>query len=323
MKELLETILSPAFGYAILRVTTPILFAGLGAAVTELAGVINIGMEGIMLTAALAGVIVGALCESAAAGLAAAVAAGVLMALVMAYFSLNLKTDIILAGIALNLMASGGTVFLLYVVAHDKGVSSSLASPVLPQVRIPVIDQIPVLGEILSNHNVMVYVALLSVLVVSYFLYRTPYGLRLRAVGENPDAADSVGISVHQVQYVALIISGILGGFGGAHLSMGYVSWFARDMTAGRGFIGIAAQALGGQTPIGTLLASLFFGMTDALSNFMHFIGIPSEFVQMLPYLATVVALALYARRQVTRRARLARVNRPVEAGTGAAAEGD
>jgi len=303
MRELLETILTPGFGYSILRVTTPILLAGLGAAVTELAGCINIGIEGIMLAAALAGVVVGAFTQSALAGLAAAVAAGVLMALIMAYFSLNLKTDIILAGIALNLMASGGTVFLLYVVAHDKGVSSSLASPVLPQVTLPLIDRIPVLGEILSGHNVMVYVALLSVIVVSYLLYRTPFGLRLRAVGENPDAADSVGISVHRVQYAALIISGILAGFAGAHLSMGYVTWFARDMTAGRGFIGIAAEALGGRTPVGT------------------FMGIPSEFVQMLPYVATVLALALYARRQLARRARLARVNRPAATGAGTGAE--
>lgn len=313
METLLDTIFTAGFGYSVLRVTTPILFAGLGAVVSDRAGVINIGLEGIMLVGALSGVIVGAFTKSAALGLLAAVLSGVLMALLMAYFALNLKTDIILAGIALNLMASGGTVFLLYVVAHDKGVSSSLASPVLPQVRIPLLEQIPVVGQILSNHNVLVYVALLAVVVVYYFLYRTPYGLRLRAVGENAHAAESVGINVTRVQYVALAISGALAGFGGAHLSMGYVSWFARDMAAGRGFIGLAAEALGNRTPVGTMIASLFFGFTDALSNYMQSLGVPSEFVQMIPYLATVLALAFYARRLMARRARLARVTRPTE----------
>ncbi|MFZ5827375.1 MAG: ABC transporter permease [Bacillota bacterium] len=307
METLLETIFSASFGYAVLRVTTPILFAALGAVVSDRAGVINIGLEGMMLSAAFAGVVVGAFTKSATLGLLGALTVGVLMALVLGYFSLKLKTDIILAGIALNLLASGGTVFLLYVVANDKGVSSSLASPVLPQVPLPLLEHVPVLGPILSNHNVLVYVGLIAAAVVWYFLYRTPLGLQLRAVGENPDAADSVGISVHRVQMIALAISGLLAGFGGAHLSMGYVSWFSRDMTAGRGFIGIAAEALGGRTPGGTVVASLFFGVAEALSNSMQSIRLPSEFIQAIPYLATVVALALYARQQMLRKARLAR----------------
>lgn len=316
MPTLLEVIFSAGFAYSILRVSTPILFAALGAVVSDLAGVINIGLEGMMLTAALAGVVAGALLKSAAAGLAAALLAGMLMSLILGYFSLRLKTDIILAGIALNLMASGGTVFLLYVVAHDKGVSSSLASPVLPQARIPVLDSIPVIGQIFSNHNVLVYVAFIATVLVYYFLYRTPYGLRLRAVGENPDAADSVGINVRKVQMTALLISGLLAGFAGAHLSMGYVSWFSRDMTAGRGFIGLAAEALGGRTPGGTLIASLFFGLADALSNYTQSVNVPSEFVQMIPYLATVLALAVYARRRALRRARLTRTTRPAASET-------
>ncbi|MCL5677589.1 MAG: ABC transporter permease [Firmicutes bacterium] len=313
MSELLKAVFSTAFAYGMLRVTTPILFAALGALVSDLAGVINIGLEGMMLAGAFAGVVVSAATHSAFFGLLAAVASGVLMALILGYFSLKLKTDIILAGIALNLLASGGTIFLLYLVAHDKGVSTSLASKVLPQVRIPILDSIPVLGAILSNHNVLVYVAMISAVVVWYYLYRTPAGLRLRAVGENPGAADSVGISVHRVQLTALAISGALAGFGGAHLSMGYVSWFARDMTAGRGFIGLAAEALGGRTPGGTVLASLFFGIADALSNYLQSLRIPSEFVQAVPYLLTVVALAVYARQQTVRRARVAKLSQNPE----------
>lgn len=167
--------------------------------------------------------------------------------------------------------------------------------------RLPLIEKIPVVGPILSGHNVLTYFAILAVFVVWYFLYRTPLGLRLRAVGESPDSADSVGISVDKMRFLALGISGFLAGFGGCHLSMGYVSWFSRDMTAGRGFIGLAASALGGVHPIGTALASLFFGFADALSNYMQSLSIPSEFVQMIPYLATVVALGIFAQRQMAR----------------------
>lgn len=313
MSELLKAVFSTAFAYSMLRVTTPVLFAALGAVVSDLAGVINIGLEGMMLAGAFAGVVVSAFTGSAFLGLLAAVASGVLMALLLGYFSLKLKTDIILAGIALNLLASGGTVFLLFLVAHDKGVSTSLASKVLPQVRLPIIDSIPVIGPIFSGHNVLVYVAMLASVIVWYYLYHTPSGLRLRAVGENPGAADSVGISVHRVQFLALAISGALAGFGGAHLSMGYVSWFARDMAAGRGFIGLAAEALGGRTPGGTVIASLFFGIADALSNYLQSLRIPSEFVQAVPYLLTVVALAVYARQQTARRTRLAKLSENLE----------
>ncbi|MEW6547437.1 MAG: ABC transporter permease [Bacillota bacterium] len=307
MQTLLESILTAGFAYSILRVTTPVLFAALGAVVSDLAGVINIALEGIMLTAAFTGVVVSALTQNAWLGLLAAIASGILMALILGYFSLKLKTDIILAGIALNLAASGGTVFLLYVVAHDKGVSSSLASKVLPQVKLPLLHHVPVLGPIFSDQHVLVYASLLSVLLLWYFLYRTPLGLRVRAVGENPHAAESVGLDVRRIQFIALGVSGLLAALGGAHLSMGYVSWFARDMTAGRGFIGLAAAALGGRTPGGAFLASLFFGFVEAFSNYLQSLRVPSEFVQMTPYLATVLGLAIYARQQMVRLARLGR----------------
>lgn len=313
MDNLLNIIFSTNFGYAVLRVTTPILFAALAALISDRAGVINISLEGTMLAAALTGVIFSAYMGSAWAGLLFAVIAGIFMSSILAYFSLYLKTDIILGGIALNLMASGGTVFVLYLVAHDKGISASLASKVLPQIELPLISRIPVLGPVLSNHNVMTYFSLIAVIVVYYFLYRTPLGLRIRAVGENPDAADSVGISVRQIQFISLIASGILAGFGGAYMSMGYVSWFSRDMTAGRGFIALAAEAMGMATPIGTFLASLLFGFADALSNSLQSLRIPAEFVQMIPYITTIIGLAIYASRR-TQRAGAKTVRKEVKA---------
>jgi ABC-type uncharacterized transport system permease subunit len=299
---LLRAILSPSFAASILRVTTPILFAALGAVVADLSGVVNIALEGTMLISAFTGVVVSALTKSAWIGLLAGMAAGSLIGVLLGYFHLKLKTNVILAGIAFNLLAAEGTVFLLYVVAHDKGVSSSLASKVIPEWQIPVIKDIPVLGAILGKQNALTYLALIAVAVVYLLLFKTSFGLRLRAVGENPNAADSVGISVHKIQFMALAISGALAGMGGAHLSMGYVSWFSRNMTSGRGFIALAAEALGRRHPIGVLIASLLFGFADALSNYMQSLRVPGEFVQMIPYVLTLVALAVYSGRQIKTR---------------------
>lgn len=309
MAYIFDTIFSVTFGYAVLRVTTPILFAALAALISNRAGVINISLEGTMLTAALAGVVASAFTGSAFLGLIAAILAGIFVALILAYFSLNLKADIILTGIALNLLASGGTVFLLYLITHDKGVSISLKSLMMPKVVLPLIHQIPFIGPIFSNHNVLTYVALLAVIAIYIFLYKTPLGLRIRAVGENPGAVDSVGINVRRIQYIALMISGFLAALGGAYMSMGYVSWFSRDMTSGRGFIALAAEAMGKGTPLGTLVASLIFGCADALSNSMQALRIPAEFVQMLPYIATILGLTLYSMQQTKRQRKNRREN--------------
>lgn len=308
MNQILSVILHAEFGYSVLRVTTPILFATLGALIADKAGVTNIALEGIMLIAALTGVVFSALSASSWLGLLAAVVAGGLVGLFLAWCALKLKTDIILSGIAINLMASGGTIFALFLIAGDKGISSSLASKILPRLIIPGLSAIPVLGTILSGHNVLTYVAFLMVFLTFVFLYRTPLGLRIRAVGENPNAASSVGIGVTKMQYLALVLSGMMAGFGGAYMSMGYVSWFSKNMTAGRGFIALAAEAMGGATPVGSMLTSLLFGFFDALSNTLQLMKIPSEFVNMTPYVATVLGLVVYAA-QKTRREKRAREN--------------
>ncbi len=295
MENLIAAIFSTDFVFSILRLSTPILLAGLAALITDRAGVMNIGLEGIMLSAALMGVIGSAFTQSAFMGFLCAIATGVLIALVMAYFALNLKTDIILTGIALNLLASGGTVFVLYSVAKDKGMSTSLASLTMPTINIPILQSIPVLGKILSGHNLLTYLAFIAVLIVWVLLYKTPLGLKIRVVGENSHAAESVGINVKRIQYSALAISGVLAAMGGAYMSMGYMDKFARDMTAGRGFIALAAEALGRGTPVGTLIASLVFGTADALGSNLQVLDIPVQFIQMMPYLFTIIGLVLYA----------------------------
>ena len=288
-------IFTTEFAFMVFRVTTPILFTALGAMISRRAGIMNISLEGMMLVGALFGVIGSTYSQSALVGVLCAVVASLLLSLVFAYFVLKLKSDLILTGIALNLMASGGTVFLLSVICGDKGVSTSMASKVVPSVEIPLIKDIPILGEILSGHNVLTYVALLSVVVVYVLVNKSPLGLRIRSVGENPDAAESVGISVVKTRFIALMITGILSGLGGAFMSMGYVSWFARDMAAGRGYIALAAQNLGNATPIGTCLASFLFGIADALSSSLQILSVPAEFIQMIPYVTTVIGLIVYA----------------------------
>lgn len=193
------------------------------------------------------------------------------------------------------MFASGETVFILYLLSGDKGSSTSLASKVLPSIEIPLLKDIPVLGPILSGHHILTYLSIISVLVVYYLLNRTPMGLRIRSVGENPHAAQSVGVSVIRIQYTALLLSGFFASLGGAYMSMGYLSLFTRDMVAGRGWIAIAAESMGRSTTVGTALTSLLFGAADALSNALQVLKIPAELIATLPYVATVIGLIIYA----------------------------
>ena len=306
MENILRIICSTEFFYSIFRVTTPILLAALGAMITSRAGVVNIGLEGIMLFSALAGVVTSAWTQSAAVGLLAAILVGVLISALMAYVMLVLRSDITLTGFAVNALGSGCTVFLLYVICNDKGISSSLASKVLPKVNLPLIQDIPFVGKVLSGHNIMTYVAFLLIIVIYWLVNKTPLGLRIRAVGENPHAAESVGIKVTRIQLIAMLISGVLAGMAGAYMSMGYVSWFARDMMAGRGFIALAAQQLGQETVVGSMLASLAFGAADSLANNLQALRLPSEFVQSIPYAVTIVGLVIYSASKKRREQRLA-----------------
>jgi simple sugar transport system permease protein len=292
---LMDLIFSTDFVFSIIRVSTPLIFAALGALISDKGGIVNIGLEGIMLTSALGGVLGSAYSNSATVGLFIALLSGLAFALILGWFTLYLKTDIILGGIALNLFASGGTIFVLYAFTGDKGTSASLASKTLPDLNLPFIDRIPVLGDILSGHNLLTYVCLLSVFWVWYLMKHTKQGTWIRAVGENPQAAQSVGINVRKIQMQALLLSGVFASLGGAFLSMGYVSWFSRDMSAGRGWIALAAEAMGGGRVIGTVLSSLLFGLTEALANTLQTINLPAELVGTLPYVGTIIGLILYS----------------------------
>ena len=295
MKEFAKLVLSSDFVYSIFRVTTPLLFASMGAVISDIAGVPNIALEGLMLMAAFAGMYFSFLFQSAAVGLIMALATAVAFAGILAFFTLYYKTNIILGGIALNSLASGGTVFFLYLVAQDKGTSVSLASKTLPNLNIPIVQSIPVIGKILSGHNILTYISVLAVVFTWLLLKRTSLGYHIRAVGEKKEAAESVGISVVRTQAAALLLSGLMCGFGGAFMSMGYVSWFSRDMVSGRGWIALAAEAMGRQTAVGSAATSLLFGVADAVSNAVATMGLPSDMVKTIPYFATLIGLTVFS----------------------------
>ena len=299
---MLDLIMTPDFFFAILRITAPILFATLGAVVGEKAGVSNIGLEGIMMMSALFGSLTAYWTGSWAVGLLVALVVGVLEALLMGFFAFNLKTDIILTGIAVNMIGSGGTLFLVKVITNmteGKAMASttSLITAVhqIPSWNIPIIKDIPVLGDILSGHCILTYVAFLLVFLTWVLLYKTPLGLNIRSVGENPNAAASVGVSVLKIKYIAIAFSGLMAGFGGAFMSMYYAMGWSLDMVAGRGFIALAAQAMGGGEPLGSMLSALIFGFAQALSIKVSSKGIDSNLVTPIPYLVTILGLVVFA----------------------------
>ncbi|MDQ3855796.1 MAG: ABC transporter permease [Chloroflexota bacterium] len=278
-----------------LRLATPILLAALGGLFTQQAGVLNIALEGLMLTAAFFGAAGAYYTHNAWLGLLAGVLASMALSAVFGVFSIQLRADLVVAGIAVNLFAAGATLVLLQRFFHTKGNFSPGAR--LPNVRLEFIRDVPVLGHLFAQQNILVYVGLVLIAVSHIVLYRTPFGLRVRSVGENPEAAETAGVPVQRIQFATVLISGVLCGLAGVNLSLGYLSEYTTNMTAGRGFIALAAQTFGNATPVGTAVASIFFGFTDALSVRLQTRGLPSQFVLMLPYLATVAALVLVARR--------------------------
>ncbi|MDF1520099.1 MAG: ABC transporter permease [Brevefilum sp.] len=297
-EQFLDTILKADFLFSIIRITAPILFAALGAVVAEKAGVVNIGLEGIMSISALFGVLFSYWTQSWLVGVLGALVVGVLLGLLIGFFALKLKTDIILAGIAVNMIGGGGTIFLLYMFTGMRGNTGALVSQniLIPTINIPLIKSIPILGESISGHSVLTYLAFILVFLIAGLLYKTSLGLNIRAVGENDQAAQSVGISVLRIKYIAIGISGALAGLGGAFMSMYYSQGWNSGMIAGRGFIALAAQAMGRTEPIGTMLSSLLFGFAQALRTKVSGLqGVSSYLVSLIPYVFTIVGLVLYA----------------------------
>lgn len=303
--SLLSVLISVSFLFSIIRVTTPILFGSMSSMMSEQCGISNIAIEGMMLFSALIGVIASAYTgANVVVGVLAAVAVGILLALLLAFLIIKMKADAMITGVAFNLTASGATVFFLFLACGEKGISSSMISGAVPNINIPLINKIPYLGQVLSGHNLLTYLAFICVPVLSILLFKTTLGMHIRSAGENPDALSSVGVNSIKVQYIAMILSGLFAGLGGAYMSMAYVNYFVKDMVAGRGFIAIAAAALGKNKPVPTMFACILFGIADAFANnpSTQSLGIPTELVSGIPYVITVIALVIYSYRVVVQK---------------------
>ncbi len=285
---------------ATLRIATPVVFAALAAVMSERSGVVNIGIEGTMLLSAFAAV-VGSHFWGPWVGLLLAAAMGAVLGLLHAYLSVTVKVNQIVAATAINIAALGIPRLIIPYIWPGHYGDTGLVTP-LPDVRLPVVADLPIIGPVLGNHSLLTYVALILVVLLQVLLYKTRFGLRLRAVGEHPRAADTVGINVAFMRYAGVIVGGILAGLGGAFLTIGKVPQFAPNATNGRGFMGLAATVFGNWNPAGAFLGCLIFGFADAFQASAQPLGllpVPRELLMSLPYILTLVVLGGFVGRTV------------------------
>lgn len=270
----------------------PITFGALSGVLCERAGVVNIAIEGMLLAGAFTGAVVGSATDNILLGLGAAAVVGGLLALVLAILAIRYLVDQVIAGTVINIFSVGITSFIATRVLQ---VNPGLNTPDrFSPIAIPVLSDIPIIGPMFFNGNIFLYLLFILVGLIHYGLFYTRWGLRVRAVGEHPRAADTVGINVFRTRYRNVILGGIVAGIGGAYFTLGSTGSFEQEMTAGRGFIGLAAIIFGGWTPIGSFLASLVFGFADTLQARLSIlnVAVPSELLLSLPYIVTIVVVA-------------------------------
>ncbi|EEP73245.1 inner-membrane translocator [Micromonospora sp. ATCC 39149] len=270
----------------------PLIFGALAGVLCERSGVVNVAIEGQLLMGAFSGALFGSLSGSVWVGLVAAALGGAIISLLLAVFAIRYLVDQVVMGIVLNLLAVGVTGFL-YERLMQTDAQTYNSAPRFSTWEIPLLSDIPVLGPALFRSNLFLYVGLLLVLVIHIGLFRTRWGLRTRAVGEHPTAADTLGVKVLRLRYRNVLLAGVVAGIGGASYTLALYS-FTKNMIGGKGFIALAALIFGRWSPTGALLAALFFGFADQLGTYLGAIGsgIPSQFLAMLPYLATILAVA-------------------------------
>lgn len=276
-----------------IALATPLVLGALCGALGENAGVVNVAIEGQFLTAAFTAALVGSVTRSVAAALCAAVLAGVLMGAMLAVFSIRYLVDQVVLGVVINLFASGITGFVFDQLVQPNSSTLNRVPPI-SRLPIPLLSDIPLVGPILFNQTILVYLAVVSVVAVWFLLYRTRWGLRVRAVGEHPEAADTVGINVRAVRWQAVLLGGLFAGLGGAFFTIGSSVSFIKDITVGNGFIALASLIMGRWHPVRAALMALFFGFVSQLGSQLQTLQtpMPSQFLLMLPYIATIVAVA-------------------------------
>ena len=273
--------------------SVPIVFGALSGVLCERAGVVNIAIEGMLLSGAFVSAVVASVTGSPWIGIGAAVLTGGLVAALLAVLVIRYRVDQIIAGFFINILVTGLTGFLSVRVLQPY--DDALNTPErLGPIAIPFLSDIPILGQVLFRHTFFVYALFALIIIIHLGLFYTRWGLRVRAVGEHPKAADTVGINVYWVRYSNVILGGMVAGLGGAYFTIGSTGGFEREMSAGRGFIGLAAMIFGGWNPIGSFLAGLVFGFADAIQSRLSILSIPipSEFLLMVPYIVTIIVVA-------------------------------
>jgi len=268
-----------------IRLAIPYILAGLGGTYSERSGVVNIGLEGMMLTGAFTAVAVTNATGSPWGGLMAAILAGMLLGLVHAVVCVTFRADQIVSGLALIVFAAGITVFCAWLLYNQTQIK------VEAYLRVPVLHNIPVFKELFSQIPPLVFLTIAIVIASHFIIFKTVFGLRLRSVGEHPQAADTLGISVVKMRYTGVIISGALSGMAGAYLSLEHAHYFVKGISAGRGFIGLASMIFGKWTPFGTAGAGMLFGFGEAIKPYLPKV-VPSQFIDMIPYVLTILVLA-------------------------------
>ena len=278
-----------------LRLMTPILFVAMGGAFGHKASVLNIGLESFMAFSAFFSMYGSYLFESAWMGLLFGVVSATLASCVFAVFVLPFQSNAVVVGIALNLAGWGATTFLLDALLNTRGVFIDPRIKSFAPIDLPIIKDIPYIGEIISGQNILVYLSLILMVVCYIVMYKTPFGLRLRGVGIKAVAAQTVGINAVKYKWIAILISGVFSGLGGAYLTIGGSSMFTENISAGKGFLALAAIMVGNGHPIKTALACLVFGYTQALSVTLQSMGLPSQIVISVPYLITIAIMFVSA----------------------------
>ena len=290
--DILSVIFSVNTFVAAIRISTPIALAAMGGAFSERAGIINIGLEGMILFGAFAGVLGSFFSGSPWLGVLSSILGGGLLGYLFALFTIKYRADHVVTGVALNIFSLGATTWLMQVFWGSRGCSPNVNG--LSVISIPVIERIPLLGKLFGTHSPLVYLMFILVFAGWILLFKTPLGLRIRIIGEHPEAADTLGIRIKRIQYFCVILSGILAGLGGAYLSLGHLNSFSMNMSAGRGYMALAANIFGKWNPFGGFLASYLFAYTDAAQMRLQGlnIGIANELIRMFPYILTILVLA-------------------------------
>lgn len=290
--DILRLLIKPDLWHSTLQAGALLLLPALGGVISERSGVTNIAMEGMMLTGAFFSVAADLAWHNPWLATLVAILAGGAMALIHAVVSIRFRADQIVSGVAINIFAAGLTVFLVNKIYGIADVGHVVPNELLPDVNVPLLRDIPFVGAVLFPQNVIVYVALLALVVVNIVLFRTRLGLRIRAVGEQPEAADTAGINVYALRYGAVVTSGLLSGLAGAFLAIGISNTFIPNMTDGRGYIALAAMIFGKWTPLGAFVACLIFGLGQAIYDNNSVLRVSPYLLSMLPYVLTLVVLA-------------------------------